>query len=132
MLSRSSTSEVQIRAGGKDYRLSFRIGRKDWFHVFIFWDLMKGVRALINNMEEVSGTVTDQSNPSTPGYASFEVGQKPSAPTRCARMAIRDIALWERRISMVEAREYYHCNNFEKPREFKENHRAIPTTTGTS
>jgi hypothetical protein len=130
---RISDYKIHIRTATKEYVAYIHLARTQWNHAFIFWDPVNGVKALVNNVIEISGTTRLRNGPSRRGFTYLKVGQKPgSAPTRCARTGIRDIALWERRISLVEAREYYHCNNFEVPREFVTNHRAPLTLAGMS
>ncbi len=90
------------------------------------------LKVLVNNMNEITGTVRDRNSPTRSGFTSFQVGQKTGAPTRCARMAIREIALWERRISLEEARDYYRCNNFQIPSEFIASQQHPLTVAGMS
>ena len=129
---RISDYQIKIWTETKEYKANFHVARTHWNHVFIFWDPVNGVKALVNNVIEISGTTVLRSGTSGPGFTILKVGQKRASPSRCARIGIRDIALWERRISLVEAREYYHCNNFEIPQEFVTNHRAPLTLAGMS
>ena len=98
--------------------------------MFIFWDPVNGVKALVNNIIEINGTESIASFSPSPGFKTLDVGRELSRPTQCARIAFRDFALWERRLSLDEAREYYHCSNFEIPREFVTNRRSPSALTG--
>ena len=84
----------------------------------------------MNNLIEVNGTEAPSSGFQLSDFTVLDVGRKVERPKTCARMAFRDLALWERRISLDEARTYYHCNNFEIPREFVTNRRSPSAQTG--
>ena len=122
---RDSDFKVEIRSGTKVYTAHAAASRTKWTHVFLFWDPVKGLKVLLNNKDEIDGSITSSFGPSErPGFTDFQVGRRPGLMTHSARIAIRDIALWERRISLNEAHEYYHCNNFEIPQEFSNNPRT--------
>jgi hypothetical protein len=115
---------------GKEYKADIPAVKTLWQHVFVFWDPVNGVEALVDNKHKIIGVIREREAPARTGFTSFQVGQQTGSSSRCARIAIREIALWERRIGIEEAREYYHCNNFEKPLKFKANSRSPTNTAG--
>lgn len=121
---------ASVKTETKSYDLLLYLGRTHWNHVFIFWDPVNGIKALVNNMVEVDGTETPESNPQWSGFTVLDVGQELGRLAKCARMAFRDLTLWERRISLDEARGYYHCSNFEIPREFVTDRRSPTVLNG--